>query len=106
MANGDSTVTRRPPTLLRSCAHSAGPGQPGSPGRTPPAGRTATPPAGAAKRDTSGSPATPATPFKNTRLRTSPPPSGGSTITGVAFNGTAPLFTGTPNTAHRVTGPR
>ncbi len=33
-AKGESTFTRRPPTLLPSFAHSAGPGQPGSPGRT------------------------------------------------------------------------
>src|SRR5215472_5877704 len=68
---GDCPVDR-PPTLLPSFAHSAGPDTP--------TGGTATPPAGAASRETSGSPATPATPFKNTRLCTCEPPSGGSTI--------------------------
>src|SRR5262249_45999378 len=39
----DSTCTRRPPTLLPSFAHSPGPGQPGTPGRTPRRGCPATP---------------------------------------------------------------
>src|SRR6516225_9918334 len=33
-AKGDSTLVRRPPTLLLSAAQSLGSGQPGSPGRT------------------------------------------------------------------------
>jgi hypothetical protein len=67
-AKGDRTVTRRPPTLLRSLAHAAGSGQPGSPGRTPRTGCCpATPPAGPA-RAASGSPANP---FRSTRLCTS-----------------------------------
>src|SRR5262245_24070719 len=35
---------------------------------------------------------------ENTRLCTSEPPSGGSAITGEAFNESAPLFTGAPKT--------
>src|SRR5262249_48988519 len=41
-------------------------------------------------------PSHPRYPLQKTRLCTPGPPSGGSTITGEAFNESAPLFTGVP----------